>query len=342
MNNKMMNKSFSVVMLTVLATAGLVLADDVQVTGAGATFPNPIYSKWFQEFRSVRKDAQVNYQSLGSSAGIKQLTAGTVDFGASDVPMTEDQIKAMKIRALHVPTVLGAVVAIYNIPGYSKDLKLSGENLADIYLGKIKSWGDKALAAENPGLPDKAIIIVRRSDGSGTSFIFTDYLSKVSPEWKAKAGSAASVAWPVAGLGGKGSEGVTGLVKGTPYSVGYVEAIYALQNKLGSAMMKNKSGAFIKGELAGVTAAAAGAAKSMPADFRVSIVDAPGKDAYPISSFTWLLIPTKFEDAKKRDVMVQFLKWMVKDGQKYAPALGFAPLPQEVAAKVEAAIAQVK
>ena len=337
-----MNKCFSVATLSVLVTGGLVLAGDVQVTGAGATFPNPIYSKWFQEFGKLHKDTQINYQSLGSGAGIKQLTAGTVDFGASDVPMTEEQMKALKIPALHIPTVLGAVVPIYNLPGYTQELKLSGENLADIYLGKIKTWGDKKLAADNPGLPDKPIIVTHRSDASGTSFIFTDYLSKVSSDWKGKAGAAASVAWPVAGLGGKGSEGVTGLVKQQPYSIGYVEAIYAIQNKLGSALMKNKAGKYVKGELAGVTAAAAGAAKEMPKDFRVSITDAPGAESYPISSFTWLLIPTHFDDAAKKNMMVQFLHWMVKDGQQFASGLGFAPLPKEVAAKVEAAIAQVK
>lgn len=336
------NKFTSVATLIVVATAGLALAADVQLTGAGATFPNPIYSKWFQEFGKVRKDAQINYQSLGSGAGIKQLTAGTVDFGASDVPMTEEQMKALKVSALHFPTVLGAVVPIYNLPGYSNELKLSGESLAEIYLGKITNWGDKKLAADNPGLPVKPIIVTHRSDASGTSFIFTDYLSKVSPDWKAKSGAAASVSWPVAGLGGKGSEGVTGLVKQTPYSIGYVEAIYAIQNKLGSALMKNKAGKFVKGELAGVTAAAAGASSAMPADFRVSITDAPGAASYPISSFTWLLIPTHFDDAKKKEVMVQFLKWMTKDGQKFAADLGFAPLPKEVAAKVDAAIAQIK
>jgi phosphate transport system substrate-binding protein len=337
-----MNLRFKVVTLVLLASAGLALAEDVQVTGAGATFPNPIYGKWFQEFRSVRKDVQINYQSLGSGAGIKQLTAGTVDFGASDVPMTDEQMKATKVPTIHLPTVLGAVVPIFNVPGYSKELKLSGETLANIYLGKITSWGDKALAADNPGLPDKPIVVIHRAGGSGTTFIFTDYLSKVSPDWKAKAGANASVSWPVAGLGGNGNEGVTGLVKQTPYAIGYVEMVYALQNKIPNAAVKNSSGKFVHGELANVTEAAAGAAKSMPADFRVSITNGAGKDAYPIASFTWLLIPSKITDANKRKAIVDFLHWMVKDGQKFAGGLGYAPLPNEVAAKVEAAIAQVK
>jgi len=330
------------VALVALAAASLALAADVQVTGAGATFPNPIYGKWFQEFRSVRKDVEINYQSLGSTAGIKQLTAGTVDFGASDIPMTEEQMKATKIPVIHLPTVLGAVVPIYNIPGYTKELKLTGPVLADIYLGKITNWSDKALAADNPGLPDKAILVVHRSDGSGTSFIFTDYLSKVSPEWKSKVGANAAVSWPVAGVGGKGNEGVTGQVKQQPYTIGYVEMIYALQNKIGHAAMKNASGKFVHGEIANLTAAAAGAAKSMPADFRVSITNGAGAEAYPIASFTWLLIPTKFEDAAKKKAIVDFLHWMVKDGQKYTKDLGYAPLPSEVATKVEAAIGQVK
>jgi len=338
----MTSQRIAVATLTALAAASLVCAQDIQITGAGATFPNPIYSKWFSEFHNVRKDVQINYQSLGSTAGIKQLTAGTVDFGAADIPMTDEQMKATKVPTIHLPTVLGAVVPIYNITGYSKELKLSGEEIADIYLGKITSWGDKRLAANNPGLPDKPIVVVHRSDGSGTSFIFTDFLSKVSPDWKAKAGANAAVSWPVAGLGGKGSEGVTGIVKQTPFSIGYVEAIYAIQNKLGSALVKNVAGKFVEGKLANVTAAAAGAAKTMPADFRVSITNAGGNDSYPIASFTWLLIPTKFEDAGKRKAIVEFLHWMVKDGQKYTDALGYAPLPKEVAAKVEAAIAQVK
>lgn len=337
-----LKKSFSIAALAVMATAGLALGEDVQITGAGATFPNPIYGKWFQEFRSVRKDVQINYQSLGSGAGIKQLVAGTVDFGASDRPMTDQELKTTKSPTLHIPTVLGAVVPVFNLPDYKKELKLSGEALAEIYLGKITKWNDSKLAADNPGLPDKPIIVIHRSDGSGTTFIFTDYLSKVSADWKTKAGANQSVSWPVAGLGGKGNEGVTGLVKQTPYSIGYVEMVYALQNKIPNAAMKNAAGHFVHGELANVTAAAAGAAKTIPADFRVSITNGAGKDAYPIASFTWLLIPTKYEDANKKKAIIEFLRWMVKDGQKYTNDLGYAPLPKEVAAKVVAAIGQLQ
>ncbi len=335
------NKMFSVATLAVLAAAGLALADDVQVTGAGATFPYPIYGKWFQEFRNVRKDVQINYQSIGSGGGIRQLIAGTVDFGASDKPMSDEELKQTKIPTLHFPTVLGADVPVFNLPGYKGELKLTSANLAGIYLGQIKKWNDKALAGDNPGLPDKDIIVVHRSDGSGTTFIWTDYLSKVSEQWKKDVGANASVNWPV-GLGGKGNEGVAGLVKQTPNSIGYVEMIYAISNKMGVAWVKNSSGTFVKGELANVTAAAAGAVKSMPADYRVSITNAPGKDAYPISSFTWLLVPTTISDAGKKKAIVEFLHWMVKDGQKYAGDLGYAPLPKEVAAKVETSIGLVK
>jgi phosphate transport system substrate-binding protein len=331
-----------IVALGLAVTAGLGLAaDTVAVQGAGATFPYPIYGKWFEEFRKAHPEVQINYQSIGSGAGIKQLTAGTVDFGASDKPMSDEELKATKVPTLHFPTVLGAVVPIFNIPGYTGEVKLSGEALAGIYLGKITKWNDKAIAADNPGMPDKEIVIVHRSDSSGTSFIWTDYLSKVSKEWKDGPGANSAVKWPV-GLGGKGSEGVTGLVKQTPYSIGYVEMIFALQNKLGSAMVKNASGAFVRGELANVTAAAAGAAKAMPADYRVSITNGPGKETYPIASFTWLLIPSEISDASKKKAVVDFLKWMVKDGQKYAKDLGYAPLPKEVAAKVEKSIALVK
>lgn len=316
-------------------------AQDVQVTGAGATFPYPIYGKWFQEFRSVRKDVQINYQSIGSGGGIRQLIAGTVDFGATDKPMSDEELKQTKIPTLHIPTVLGADVPVYNIPGYAKDLKLTPATLAGIFLGQIKNWNDKALSSDNPGLPDKPIVVVHRSDGSGTTFIWTDYLSKVSPEWKSKVGANASVNWPV-GLGGKGNEGVSGLVKQTPYSIGYVEMIYAISNKMGVAFVKNSEGKFVKGELANVTAAAAGAVKTMPADYRVSITNAPGKEAYPISSFTWLLVPSTIADAGKKKAIVDFLNWMVRDGQKFADALGYAPLPKEVAAKVQKTIGQIK
>ena len=337
----MRSQSLKVATLTALAAASLVCAQDVQVTGAGATFPYPIYGKWFSEFRSVRKDVTINYQSIGSGGGIRQLIAGTVDFGASDKPMSDEELKQTKIPTLHFPTVLGADVPVYNIQGYTKDLKLTPATLAGIFLGKITKWNDPALLADNPGLPDKGIIVVHRSDGSGTTFIWTDYLSKISEEWKKSVGANASVNWPV-GLGGKGNEGVSGLVKQTPFSIGYVEMIYALSNKMGVGFVKNSSGNFVKGELANVTAAAAGAVKSMPADYRVSITNAPGKDAYPISSFTWLLIPSQIADAGKKKAIVDFLRWMVKDGQQYAGGLGYAPLPKEVAAKVEKSIALVK
>jgi phosphate transport system substrate-binding protein len=338
----MFNKKLCLAALSLAVTGSIGIAGDtISVTGAGATFPYPIYGKWFEEFRKSRPDVQINYQSVGSGAGIKQLTSGTVDFGASDKPMSDEELKATKVPTLHFPTVLGAVVPIYNIPEMKGELKLTGEALAGIYLGKITKWNDKALAADNPGLPDKEIVIVHRSDSSGTTFIWTDYLSKVSPEWKSGPGANAAVKWPV-GLGGKGNEGVTGLVKQTPYAIGYVEMIYALQNKMGNAAVKNASGKFVHGELANVTAAAAGAAKEMPADYRVSITNGSGKDAYPIASFTWLLIPSQISDPGKKKAVVDFLKWMVKDGQKLAEGLNYAPLPKEVAARVEKSISMVK
>jgi phosphate transport system substrate-binding protein len=331
-------------LLAVLAVGGLVLADNpTLINGAGASFPNPIYSKWFSEYRKKDPNVQINYQSVGSGAGIKQATDGTVDFGASDGPMNEDQLKAYKDKhgfpILHFPTVLGAVVPTYNVPGVTASLNFTPEALAGIYLGKITKWNDPALVGANKGvnLPSADIVVVHRSDGSGTSFIWTDYLSKVSDEWKTKVGAGASVNWPV-GLGGKGSEGVTGQIKNAPNSIGYVELIYAAANNIPYGNVKNSAGEFVKADLASVTAAAAGAAKSMPDDFRVSITNAPGKTAYPISSFTWLLIPQKFSDAGKRDVMKGFLKWMLADGQSYAEQLSYAKLPKEVVAKEEKAI----
>jgi phosphate transport system substrate-binding protein len=332
-----MSTKFKIAALAVLAAAGLALANDIQVTGAGATFPYPIYGKWFQEFRNVRKDVQINYQAKGSSTGIQMLTEGTVDFGASDKPMSDKELAAVKVPTLHFPTVLGAVVPIFHIPGYDKELKLTGDVIGDIYAGKITNWDDKRLSADNPGLPNHSIVVVHRADGSGTSFVFTDYLSKVSSEWKGKA--AAQPNWPV-GVGGKNNDGVAGLVKQTPFSIGYVEMIYALQNHISMAAVKNEAGHFVHGEFANVSAAAAGV--SMPKDFRVSITNASGKDAYPISTFTWLLIPSKIDDAGKRGAIVDFLKWMVSDGQKYTKDLGYAPLPPAVAAKVKDAISLVK
>jgi phosphate transport system substrate-binding protein len=314
-----------------------------QITAAGATFPAPIYQKWFDEYHKMHSDVAVNYQSIGSGAGIQQLTSGTVDFGASDMPMTDDQLSKLKIKALHFPTVLGADVPTYNLPGVTAELKFSGETLADIFLGKIKKWNDPALMKDNAGvkLPNEDIVVVHRSDGSGTSFIWTDFLSKVSPEWKSKVGASTSVSWPV-GLGGKGNEGVAGTVKQTPNSIGYVELIFAIQNKMPYGAVKNASGAFVKASLDGVSAAAAGAAKEMPADFRVSITNAPGKNAYPISSFTWMLIPTQIPDANKAKAIKAFLQWMVTDGQKMTEALAYAPLPKEVIARETKQIAQIQ
>jgi phosphate transport system substrate-binding protein len=318
------------------------IAAGQSINAAGATFPNAIYSQWFNEFKN-KTGAQINYQSIGSGAGIQQLTAGTVDFGASDVPMTDAQIADLKVKPLHFPTVLGGVAIIYNVPGISQQLKVSADTLAGIFLGKIGKWNDAAIAKDNPGvrLPSQDILVVHRSDGSGTTFVFTDYLSSVSAEWKSKVGAAPSPKWP-AGTGQKGSDGVSGMVKSTPGSIGYVELIYATQNKISYATLKNKSGAFVNADAAAVTAAAAGAAKAMPADFRVSIVNAPGKAAYPISTFTWLLIPSQIPDAAKRKAITNFLQWMLNDGQKEAEGLGYAPLPKEVVAKELKQISLVK
>jgi phosphate transport system substrate-binding protein len=313
------------------------------INAAGATFPAVIYQKWFQEYHKLHPDVQVNYQAIGSGAGIQQLTQGTVEFGASDVPMTDEQIgKITKYKVLHFPTVLGGVVPTFNIDGVT-ELNFSPETLAGIFLGKITKWNDAALKKENPNakLPDADITVVHRSDGSGTSFVWTDYLSKVSPEWKSKVGSGAMVKWPV-GLGGNGNPGVAGTVKQTPNSIGYVELIYAAQNKMSYGAVKNSAGVFLKADFDSVSEAAAGAAKNMPNDFRVSITNAPGKKAYPISTFTWLLIPNKFDNAAKKNVIQQFLKWMLTDGQKFASGLDYASLPKPVIAKEEKQIALIQ
>jgi len=335
--------SFWLGALGALAILLVVAQAKVLINAAGATFPNPIYGKWFEEFAKTNPDAQINYQSIGSGGGIRQFTEGTVDFGASDMPMTDEQIGKFKNKPLHFPTVLGGIVPTYNIPGVTQDLKFTPEALAGIYLGKIKKWSDPELTKANPGvkMPDADIVVAHRSDGSGTSFVFTDYLSKVSPEWKSKVGSSTSVQWPV-GIGGKGNEGVTGVVKQTPNSIGYVELIYALQNKMPYGFLRNADGAYLKANLESVTEAAAAAAKSMPADFRVSITNPPGKKAYPISTFTWLLIPSKMDDAAKKKAVVAFLHWMLNDGQKYAASLGYAPLPKDVVGKEEKQIALIK
>ncbi|MGA7380718.1 MAG: phosphate ABC transporter substrate-binding protein PstS, partial [Terriglobales bacterium] len=284
------------------------------LNGAGATFPYPMYSKWFSEYHKAHPDIQINYQSIGSGGGIRQVLAGTVDFGASDGPMTDEQLSQAKTKILHVPTVLGANVPAYNIPGVTAELKFTPEALAGIFLGRINSWNDPAIATANPGvnLPNQAIIVIHRSDGSGTTYIWTDYLSKVSPEWQSQVGKGTSVKWPV-GLGGKGNEGVAGMIRQMQGSIGYIELIYAIENKISYGIVKNAAGSYVKASLASVTAAAA-SVKSMPADFRVSITNAPGKDAYPISSFTWLLIPAQSKDSQKGKILADFLAWMVADG----------------------------
>ena len=315
-----------------------------QINGAGATFPNPIYSKWFAEYNRLHPNVQINYQPVGSGGGIRQITAGTVFFGATDGPMTNDQIFAAPGRILHFPTVLGGDVPVYNIAGVDAELKFTGPLLADIFLGKITKWNDAAIARLNPGvrLPGDDITVVHRSDGSGTTYIWVDYLSKVSPEWRQKVGVATSVNWPV-GLGGKGNEGVAGLVKQTPGSIGYVELIYALQNKIAFGAVQNAAGEFVRATPETLTAAAAAASgKAMPADFRVSITNAPGRNAYPISSFTWLLFYEKPQDTLRARTMVEFMKWALTDGQKFAAELGYAPLPQPVVQMELQALGKIK
>lgn len=341
-------KRLALLAVGILALGAIVFADNpLLINGAGATFPYPIYSKWFDVYHTKNPNIQFNYQSIGSGGGIKQITEGTVDFGASDGPMNDDQLKAFQDKRgtaiLHFPTVLGADVPTYNIPGVNAALNFTPDALAGIFLGKVAKWNDPVIAGVNKGvnLPSADIVVVHRSDGSGTTYIWTDYLSKISDEWKTKVGKGTSVNWPV-GLGGKGNEGVTGLVKQTPNSIGYVELIYAVQNNIPYGTVKNSSGAFIKADLASVTAAAAGAAKEMPEDFRVSITNAPGKTAYPISSFTWLLIPQKVQDAGKRDAIKGFLKWMINDGQNSVEALSYAKLPKQVAEMEKKAIDKIQ
>jgi phosphate transport system substrate-binding protein len=313
------------------------------LNGAGATFPYPIYSKWFSDYNKLHSDIQINYQSIGSGGGIRQLLSGTVDFGASDPPMSDEQLGQAKIKILHFPTVLGAVIPTYNIAGVSQELNFTPDVLVGIYLGKITKWNDPEIAKYNKGvnLPAQDIVVVHRSDGSGTSYVWTDYLSKVSTEWQSKVGRNTSVNWPV-GLGGKGNEGVTGLVKQTPGAIGYVELIYAVQNQIPYGRVRNAAGVFVKADLAGVTAAAAGYAKTMPEDFRISITNAPGKAVYPVASFTYLLIPTKIEDANKKEIIKGFLAWMLNDGQKEVEALSYARLPKEVVAKELKQISQIQ
>ena len=328
-----------------LLLAGLALClplfGQTTLNGAGATFPYPMYSKWFNEYNKLHPNVQINYQSIGSGGGIRQVLNGTVDFGATDGPMTDEQLKESTVKILHIPTVLGADVPAYNVSGVAGDLKFTPDVLANIFLGKITNWNDPAIAKSNPGvkLPNQPMIVVHRSDGSGTTYIWTDYLSKVSKEWEGAVGKGTSVKWPV-GLGGKGNEGVAGQIRQLQGSIGYVELIYAVENKITFGSVQNAAGNFVKASLDAVTEAAA-SVKDMPADFRVSITNAPGKTAYPISSFTWLLIPAQSKDPNKGKILSDFLKWMVTDGQKMTGQLSYAPLPASVAEKVKAAIQQV-
>jgi phosphate transport system substrate-binding protein len=329
------------VLLCIAVLASCAMAQTT-LNGAGATFPYPIYSKWFNEYHNEHSNIEINYQSIGSGGGIRQVQAGTVDFGASDGPMSDEQMAQSKVKVLHVPTVLGSVVPAYNIPGVSAELKFTPDVLADIYMGKLTKWNDARITKVNPGvnLPDQNITVVHRSDGSGTTYIFTDYLSKVSPDWKGTVGKGTSVKWPV-GIGGKGNEGVAGSIRQLPGSIGYVELIYALQNKIPFGVVQNASHNFIKASLESTTAAAVGV--KMPPDFRVSITNPPGKNAYPIASFTWLLVPTSPADMNKGKILKDFLFWMLDKGQTMTEALSYAPLPKEVVTMEKAAItSQVK
>jgi phosphate transport system substrate-binding protein len=321
-------------LLCLALVGGVAWADSLLINGAGATFPFPLYSKWFSEYNKLHPDLKFNYQSIGSGGGVKQITERTVDFGASDAPMSDAEL-AKAPGVVHVPMVLGAVSVVYN--GAPDGVKLPSDVLADIFLGKITQWNDPKLAGANPGvkLPDAPIAVVHRSDGSGTTAVFTDYLAKISPEWKTKVGAAKSVKWPV-GLGGKGNEGVTGLVKSTPGSIGYVELAYARQNKLPMASLKSADGEFVAPSIESTSAAAAGV--TLPPDFRISITNAKGKGAYPISSFTYILIYKEQSDVTKGKALGQFLWWAIHDGQKLAPPLDYAPLPAAVVQKVEASV----
>lgn len=313
------------------------------INGAGATFPAPLYQKWFQQYRSVNSGVQINYQAMGSGGGIKQVTQGTVDFGATDGPMSDQQIGKANIKVLHFPTVLGAVVPIYNIPGLKEEINFTPAALAGIYLGTVTKWNHPEIAKVNPQLklPNEDIIILHRSDGSGTTYCFTDYLSKISAEWNSQVGKNTSVYWPV-GLGAKGNDGISGLIRQLPYSIGYVELLYAANNKMSYGRVQNAAGKFMKADLASVTAAAASVAQSMPEDFRVSITNAPGETAYPISTFTWLLIPKAMADSTKKAAILDFLKWMLAEGQESAEPLQYAKLPKEVVEKERKSIALIR
>ncbi len=313
------------------------------INGAGATFPNPIYSRWFIEFAKVSSGVHINYQPIGSGGGIRQVSEGTVDFGATDGPMSDEQIRTARVKTVHVPTVLGAVVPVYNLPGLNKELNFSPDVIAGVYLGKITKWNDPLLSRDNPGvnLPNEAILPVYRSDGSGTTYIFTDYLSKVSKEWSDKVGKNTSVKWPT-GIGQKGNEGVAGMVRQSPYSFGYVELIYAVQNKMPYGAVRNSAGKFVKASTDSVTEAATSAAKNMPADYRVSITNAQGAATYPIASFTWLLIPTHTTDPSKARALQDFLSWMLDHGEAEAASMTYAPLPKAVQDSVRKTIQTIR
>jgi len=312
------------------------------LTGAGATFPYPLYSKWFSEYAKLHPGIEINYQSIGSGGGVRQLLENTIDFGATDTPMKDNQLKNAKIPILHFPMILGAVCLAYHLDGITEPLKLTAEVVSDLFLGKIFYWNDVKIQTLNPGikLPDLPVMIVHRSDGSGTTAVFTDYLSKVSPEWKAKVGSATSVKWPV-GLGGKGNEGVTGFIKQSPGAIGYVELLYAEKNHLAVAHLQNAAGLFIKPESKSITASASNLLKEIPPDFRYSITQAPGKDSYPISAFTYLLVYQQMPKAKG-ETLVSFLDWALSDGQKLAESMFYAPLPKALSIKARAKIKEIK
>jgi len=338
-----MRRTLGLASLAVVAAVAALTAQKTQINGAGATFPYPIYSKWFAEYNKLHSNVEINYQSIGSGGGIQQLTKETVFFGASDAPMTDQQLKEAPGPVLHFPTVLGGVVPVYNIPNVKTELKFTGPVLADIYLGKITKWNDAAITKLNAGvtLPATDITVVHRAEGSGTTFIWVDFLSKLSPEWKSKVGAAASVNWPT-GVGGRGNEGITSLVNQTPGAIGYVELIYALQNKISYGTVQNAAGEFVKASVASVTAAAAGATAQMPADFRVSITNAPGKGVYPVSSFTWILLYENPKDKAQAKTMLDFMKWALTDGQKYCAELGYAPLPAAVVKLETTALGKIK
>jgi phosphate transport system substrate-binding protein len=342
MTHKVRKLSLMLVLALTVLGGGQASAETL-INGAGATFPYPLYSKWFSEYAKVDSSVKFNYQSIGSGGGIKQITAQTVDFGASDKFLSDEELKAAPGKLLHIPTVMGAVVVTYNLPGVATGIKLNSEDVANIFLGKITMWNDRRIADDNPGvkLPAKPIIVVHRSDGSGTTSIFTDYLTGVNGEWAQKVGKGASVKWPI-GLGGKGNEGVAGQIKTTPYSVGYVELAYAFENKLPYAWLKNKSGAFVEPSIHTTSAAAAAAVKHMPADYRISLVNQPGKDAYPIVGFTWLLVYEHQKDALKGKKLVEFLNWSLHKGQKMAAPMLYAPLPESVQRMVEKTIKTIR